>query len=305
MENYMKRRDFMVNTSMGLIGLSLMPIPDVQKLLASTIPDAVWVENGEPEELVWVALKEYGGIQRFISKGDVVVIKPNIGWDRPPELAANTNPLVVRELVKQCYEAGAKKVRIFDRTCNNPRRCYRNSQIEKYAKEVGAEVVHVRNYRFVNVSIPNGEMVKQWPIYRDYLEADKVINVPIAKHHGLATVTLGMKNLMGVMGEKRNEIHSYFEIKLTDIVSAILPTLTVIDAYRILLRNGPTGGNPKDVALKKTVIVSDCTVTADILALDLFDHKLEDVPYIETAYKRGLAKYNLKKLNLRKIDLST
>lgn len=299
----MKRRDFIVNVTKGMIGLTLASVPGIEKVFASEFPHAVWVENGEPEDLVRTALKEFGGIQRFISKGDIVVIKPNIGWDRPPELAANTNPLVVKELVKQCYDSGAKKVRIFDRTCNNPRRCYRNSRIEEYAKEVGAEVVHVHDNRFVEIDIPNGQMVRRWPIYKDYLEADKVINVPIAKHHGLATVTLGMKNLMGVMGSRRNEIHSYFPTKLTDIVSAIMPTLTVIDAYRILLRNGPTGGNPDDVAVKKTLIVSDCTVTTDILALELFGHKIQDVPYIETAYQRGLAKYDMKKLNLRKVDL--
>lgn len=297
----MQRRQFILDTARGMIGFSLAASLPVSLLSAAGKPQVVWVENGEPEQLLKLALEVMGGLKTFISKGDVVVIKPNMGWDRRPEQAANTNPDLIRSLVQACFDAGAAKVKIFDRTCNNPQRCYRNSQIEEAAAKAGAEVLHVHDHRFVTVKIPNGEMVKEWPIYRDYLEADKVINVPVAKHHSLARVTLGIKNLMGVMGSNRGQIHSYFATKMTDIASVLLPTLTIIDAYRILLRNGPTGGDLNDVAVKKTLIVSDCMVSADATALSLFNLKLDDVDYIREAARRGLAKYDIRALKVEKI----
>ena len=298
----MKRRNFIRAMLTTSLSAPLLPV-FMKKAGAQSYPHAVWVENGEPEELLQHALKAYGGLQRFIKAGDRVVIKPNIGWDRTPELAATTNPHLIAALVKACKQAGAKEVKIFDRTCNNPRRCYRSSQIEKWAKKAGAKVEQIRSNRFKEIPI-NGTLIKKWPIYEEYLKADKVINVPIAKHHSLARVTLGLKNLMGVFGGKRGDIHNHFAEKLIEIDQKILPTLTIIDAYRILTKHGPVGGNPADVKLAKTLIVSDCTVTADFLALDLFGLKLHEVEHIEKAYQKGLAKYDLKNLNVRKISLT-
>ncbi|MBF0410214.1 MAG: DUF362 domain-containing protein [Candidatus Riflebacteria bacterium] len=270
---------------------------------SSIFPDVVWVENGEPEQLLAAALKEMGGMSRFVSKGDVVVVKPNIGWDRSPEQAANTNPKLIAEIVKEVLKAGAKKVKVFDRTCNNPRRCYENSGIRQSAEDAGAEVTNTDDSRFVKVELKKGEILKEWSIYKDYLEADKVINVPIAKNHGLSTVTLGLKNLMGVMGGQRGEIHSPFN-KLIDIVEEILPTLTIIDAYRVLMKNGPQGGELNDVKLAKTLLMSPCTLAADMSALPLFelpaDKKIE---YLQKAAERGLNKIDLKSINLKKVVL--
>ncbi len=300
----MKRRTFIKATAAGTIGAGVIPgLFPVNHLLASEdYPQAVWVENGEPEALLNAAMQELGGIKRFIKKGDVVVIKPNIGWDRQPELAATTNPDLVAALVKQCKQAGADEVKIFDRTCNNPRRCYNSSQIQEKASAAGADIAQVRRNRYKTIPI-DGELIDEWPIYEDYLNADKVINVPIAKHHSLSRVTLGLKNLMGVMGGNRGAIHNQFDVKLADINRNILPTLTIIDAYRILTDNGPVGGNPNDVELRKTLIASPCTVSADFLALDLFGHRLQEVGHIRTAQQRGLAKYDLNKLNVKRIKL--
>lgn len=302
----MKRRKFIKTTAAGAVGVSVLPLllKNVDGLLADTnYPQAVWIENGEPAQLLQTALKEIGGMKRFVSKGDVVVIKPNIGWDRAPQFAATTNPDLVAELVKECLNAGAKTVKVFDRTCNTPRRCYQNSQIEKKAKAAGAEVLQIRDNRFKKTAI-KGKVIKNWQIYKDYLEADKVINVPVAKHHSLSRVTLGLKNLMGVMGGNRGELHNNFAQKLVDITSGILPTLTVIDAYRILTDNGPVGGNLAHVKLCKTLIASPCTVSADYLALELFDHQIKDVQHIAEAAKHGLNKYDLQSLNVKRIKLS-
>jgi len=299
----MNRRDFLATTGAGVLGASLLS-PPWDRLLAQTqMPHAVWVENGEPAQLLAAALKEMGGMSHFISRGDVVVVKPNMGWDRAPQYAANTNPELVAAVVTACLGAGAKTVKVFDRTCNNPLRCYTNSQIEEKAKNAGADVSQVRESRFVNKAI-NGELVKEWPIYKDYLEADKVINLPIAKHHSLSGVTLGMKNLMGVMGGNRGDIHNNFAQKLVDIDRTILPTLTIIDAYRILTANGPVGGNLAHVKQTRTLIMSPCLVSADYLALELFGLPPDDAGFVGEALKRGLNIYDVKKLNLRRVRLA-
>ncbi|MEJ2635104.1 MAG: DUF362 domain-containing protein [Calditrichia bacterium] len=300
----MQRRDFLKFSIAAGTGSFLLGNPLNLFSAGAATPDAVWVSGGEPAQLLNAAFEQFGGLGTFISKGDVVVVKPNMGWDRAPQFAANTNPELISSLVKACFDAGASKVKIFDNTCNNPQRCYRNSQIEAAGKEAGADVQQVRPYKFKEISLPNGEVVKKWPIYQDYMEADKVINVPIAKHHSLAIVTGGLKNLMGAMGGNRGEIHNHFEKKLIDIGSHILPTLTIIDAYRILLNNGPVGGNLNDVKLAKTLIMSPCTVTADYLSLSLFDRKLEEISYLKEAYRRKLNKYDPQNLNLEKVTLS-
>jgi uncharacterized protein (DUF362 family) len=300
----MLRRDF-IKTSLSL-GTGTLLLGNSTKLLSfpAAKPDAVWVEGAEPSDLLSKAIDIYGGMGNFISKGDVVVVKPNIGWDRAPEFAANTNPILVAEVAKKCIEAGAKKVRIFDRTCNNPIRCYKNSKIEELSKEIGADVEQIHKIKFKDISLPNGEILKKWPVYKDYLEADKVINIPIAKHHSLSRISVGLKNLMGVMGGNRGDIHNHFSKKLIDIDAEILPTLTIIDGYRILTRNGPSGGNLNDVKLPKALIMSPCTVTADILALELFDLKLQQVSHIQEAITRGLNKFDPKQLSVERVTLN-
>ncbi len=300
----MKRLNFIKATTGGLASLS--PLFSNSLLLAldnEPAPEVVWVENGEPAQLVRSAADAFGGMSRFISKGDVVVVKPNIGWDRAPQFAANTNPDLVAEIIRLCLDAGARRVKVFDRTINTPLRCYLNSQIEPSAKKAGAKVLQVRDHRFKNVRLRQGTVLKEWPIYRDYLEADKVINVPVAKHHSLSRVTLGLKNLMGVMGGPRGEIHNGFATKLVDITSEILPTLTIIDAYRIMTANGPSGGSLSYVEKPRTLIMSPCTVTADYVAASLFKLDPGKIGYINEALRRGLNRYDVSNLKMKKISL--
>ncbi|HOY68355.1 MAG TPA: DUF362 domain-containing protein [Candidatus Ozemobacteraceae bacterium] len=304
----MKRRDFLKMAAGAAAAVSLGSVVSRSSALfaqeAATFPPSVWVEGGEPAALLKAALDAYGGMGRFVSAGDVVVVKPNIGWDRTPELAGNTNPDLVAEVVKACLAAGAAKVKVFDRTCNNARRTYVSSLIEEKAAEAGAEVTHVRDDGFVEHPLPNGKVLKSWPVYKEYLDATKVINVPIAKHHGMATVTLGLKNLMGVMGGSRGEIHTPFQQKVVDIAMHILPTITIIDAYRILMNHGPSGGDPADVKLTKTLVMSPCTLSADVTALPLFGHALDAIPYLKEAVSRGIAKNDIATLQPKKILLS-
>ena len=245
------------------------------------------------------AIDAVGGIRAFVSRGDVVVVKPNIGWDRSPEQAANTDPGVVVAVAELCLSAGAKEVRIFDRTCNEPRRCYANSGIqrivEEYAKKHHAgdslRIYHVEDRKFERTEIPNALALSQWDLYRDALEADRIINVPVAKHHTLANVTLGLKNMMGVMGGNRGQAHFRLPECLVDLNRKIPTHLAVIDATRILLRNGPSGGNLADVKAVGKVFASADVVAADVVAAErLFGLAPDAVPHLRKALDEGLGR---------------
>lgn len=243
---------------------------------------------GEPRALVRQALENLGGMGRFVSRQDVVVIKPNIAWDRTPEQAANTNPELVAEVVRQCWAAGARRVIVTDVSCNEPRRCFQRSGIQAAARAEGAEVILPDPERFREVDM-GGVALKSWPVFTPFLEADKLINLPIAKHHELTGATLGMKNWYGILGGQRNRLHQQIHQSLADLASFMLPTVTIMDCYRILVRNGPTGGNLEDVELKKTVVAG-----TDPVALDAYVAKAywnldpERLPYLQMAANRGL-----------------
>jgi len=254
---------------------------------------------GEPRALVRQALENLGGMQRFISRQDVVVVKPNVAWDRTPEQAANTNPELVAEVVRQCWSAGAKRVIVTDVSCNEAQRCFHRSGIDAAARREGAEVVLPDPEKFREVDL-GGVVLKSWPVFIPFLEADKILNVPIAKHHELTGATLGMKNWYGILGGQRNRLHQQIHQSLADLASFMLPTLTIMDCYRVLLRNGPTGGNLEDVALKKTVVAG-----TDPVALDTYVAKAywnldpEHLPYLQMTAGRGLGTVDFDKLPVK------
>ncbi|MFO7889465.1 MAG: DUF362 domain-containing protein [bacterium] len=297
----MKRRDFLKNSAS--MGAAFLLLKDVSVIPKSAGYDLVVAKNAEPEILVRQAVKELGGMNNFVNNGDIVVVKPNISWDRVPEQAATTNPLLVSEVVKMCLEAGAKEVKIFDHTLNEARRCYKRSGIEKAASEAGADVKHVYSRKFKKVSIPEGELVKSWEIYEDVLEADKIINIPIAKHHNLCQVSLSMKNYMGFLGGRRGQLHRDFDIKLTDINTFIKADLIILDSYRMLLRNGPSGGSLNDVKLAKTVVCGTNPVAIDSYGANLFGLDVNTIGFIKEASRRGLGIKDLQKLNIKHIEL--
>jgi uncharacterized protein (DUF362 family) len=252
------------------------------------LPHLTVVQGGEPRALVQRALEDLGGIQRFVSRQDVVVIKPNIAWDRTPEQAANTNPDVVAEVVRQCWQAGAKRVIVTDVSCNEPRRCFHRSGIQDAAHAEGAEVILPDPALFREVDL-GGVVLKSWPVFTPFLEADKIFNLPIAKHHVLTGATLGMKNWYGILGGERNRLHQQIHQSLVDLANFMLPTLTLMDGYRILIRNGPTGGNLEDVVLKKTVVAGTEPVALDAWAAKAWwNLDPEQMPYLQMAAARGL-----------------
>ena len=267
-------------------------------------PHLVVVQGGEPRALVQRALEDLGGIRRFVSAHDVVVLKPNIAWDRTPEQAANTNPEVVAEVVRQCWQAGAKRVLVTDVSFNEPRRCFQRSGIQAAARAEGAEVIlpDPELYREVDLG---GVVLKSWPVFTPFLEADKIINLPIAKHHGLVGVTLGMKNWYGILGGQRNRLHQQIHQSLADLANFMLPTVTLLDCYRILLRNGPTGGNLEDVVLKKTMVAGTNPVALDAyVAKAYWNLDPEHLPYLQMAAACGLGTVDFEKLAVKVSQLS-
>ncbi|HOO90536.1 MAG TPA: DUF362 domain-containing protein [Syntrophales bacterium] len=300
----MNRRDFIKTTVMAGLSVSLPVNLDllIGNLHALETVDIAVAQGPSPAIITTAAINAIGGIGRFISRGDIVVVKPNIGWDRTPEQAATTNPEVVATIIRLCYEAGAKTVKVFDNPVNDERRCYKQSGIADAARNAGADVSFMDKRKFKDVKL-GGLSLKEWPLYTDILEADKVINVPIAKTHGLATLTLGMKNWMGVMGGWRWRIHQRLDKSLVDVAQVIKPTLTILDAVRVLTDNGPQGGSLQDVKRLDTVIAGTDQVAIDSFGATLFGLTGHDLGYVRIGNEAGLGVMDLSRLNIKKIIL--
>lgn len=300
----MKRRDFLKLAAAAGFG-TVVPEELISLLagpaFAAAVPDLVVAQgNAAPGRILRAAIDGCGGMNKFVSRGDIVVVKPNIGWDRRPEMAANTNPEVVAEIVRLCIEAGAKKVKVFDNPVNDARRCYKQSGISDAAARAGAEVKFMESRKFKDVKL-QGEALKSWPLYTEVLEADKFINVPIAKTHGLAGFTLSFKNLMGVMGGSRGRIHQNVDESVVDVAGAVKPTLTILDAVRILTANGPQGGDLADVKLINTIVAGTDMVAIDAFGTTLFGRKPNDLGCVRAARRRNLGKSDIAKMNIKRV----
>jgi uncharacterized protein (DUF362 family) len=264
-------------------------------------PEIVVAKN-DPDQaaLVRKAVEALGGMKRFISRGDIVVVKPNIGWDRTPIHAANTNPKVVAEVVRLAYDAGAKRVVVTDASCNEPNRCFQRSGIWKAAYDVGADVIIPASHRFRGMRL-KGEVLDDWPVYTPLVNADKIINVPIAKHHNLAKYTAAMKNWYGSLGGRRNRLHQNIDVSIADLAQFIQPTLTIVDATRVLMRNGPQGGNIADAKDMNIVIATADQVAADAYGCQLIGRTAAEIPYIKMGHDRGLGTMHWQNLRLKEV----
>ena len=255
--------------------------------------DLVAVMGGEPEAMFRRAITEMGGMKQFINPGQKVVVKPNIGWDKVPELAGNTNPKLVAEIVKQCLAAGAKEVTVFDHTCDDWQKCYKNSGIEEAAKAAGAKVMpaHLESY-YKPVSLPKGVRMKSAKVHEAILNSDVWINVPILKNHGGANLTISMKNHMGIVWDRTMDKKA---------------VLNVVDAYRILKTNGPRGRSASDVVLTKGLFISQDIVAVDTAATKFFNQvremPLESVAHLANGQALKIGTMDLDKLNVKRIRL--
>lgn len=262
------------------------------------------VKGEDPKKMAEMAVEALGGMDKLVKPNDTVVVKPNMAWDRLPEQAATTNPAVVGAVVELCLKAGAKQVRVFDRTCNDARRSYNTSGIAKAAEEAGASVSYVLDRKFRTLPIPRGVSMKEWPIYEDAARADVLINVPIAKHHGISRLTLGFKNMMGIAGGNRGKWHPDIHQRLADLATVAAVDLTIVDAYRILTDRGPASGTAADVRKEGLLVAGIDPVAVDAFCATIFGLKPQEVGAVQKAFDLGLGEMDLSKVKQQRIELA-
>lgn len=269
-------------------------------------PDIAVARNGTPEQMVRRSIAALGGMGMFVPKGANVIVKPNICVAyHGPEYAATTNPWVVAALVRLCFEAGAASVKVMDFPFGGTEAAaYTISGIKEQVEAAGGQMAPMPMFKFVETGIPGGLRLKQVEIFEDILKADAVINVPIGKVHGLSRLTLGMKNLLGVVRD-RPVLHGHLSQNLADLASLVKPRLTVIDAVRIMVSNGPTGGSLDDVKTLNTVVASPDIVAADSYGATLFGLRPDDLGYVTAATAMRLGRSDLQNLKIEQIDVGT
>ncbi len=252
-----------------------------------TVPRIALARNEDPTHALRQALDAVGGIRRFVQPGERVTIKPNIGWDRTAAQGANTHPDLVAEMVRQCLGAGASDVVVTDVSCNEPRRAFLRSGIREAGERAGARVILPAEEDYVHTRI-NGDVLSTWPVLKWFIETDRLINMPIVKQHSLSSCTIGMKNFFGLLGGRRNQLHQEIDQSIVDLARFIGPTLTVVDATRVLVRNGPQGGSLDDVVIENSVICSTDQVAADARGAQFLGLSPERVGHIVLAERSGL-----------------
>ena len=313
----MKRRDFLrtgaIMSASAAISLNfdgLHAALNSNAITVESVPDLVAVMGGEPEEMLEKALEALGGIGNFVKKGQKIAIKPNIGWDRTPELAGNTNPKLIGALVKKCLEAGASKVTVFDNTCDDWKKCYAASGIEAAVKAAGGTIIPANDEKYYTktISLPRGVSLKSAKIHEALDEADAWINVPILKNHGGAKFSCAMKNLMGIVWDRRFFHSNDLQQCIADICTwEKKPVLNIVDSYRMLFQNGPQGKSAADVATVKTLIASKDIVATDTAALQFFNQvkelDIEAVTHIGKGQSLKLGTTDLKNINIQRIKI--
>ena len=305
----MKRRDFIKKSFFYTTATALYAstIGKIAPLFGKTSSspgnyDLVAARGGEPVEMYRKAMAEMGGMEKFVKRGQTVVVKPNIGWDVTPERAANTNPELVGAIVEDCLKVGARRVVVFDNTCDQWQRCYTNSGIEKAVGDAGGQMIPGNLERYYKeIEIPGAESLKNTKIHEILLDADVFINAPVLKHHASTNLTIAMKNLMGAVWDRRwwhrNNLHQC----IADFCLYCKPTLNIVDAYLVMTRNGPRGTSTADLSLMKNLLVSPDIVAIDAASAMVFGMQPDDVRHIKIAEEMGIGIGDLSKLNIKRV----
>jgi uncharacterized protein (DUF362 family) len=290
----MKRREFLKSALVGSLLLNFRENPFEEE---NKYPDLSLVKGDSPSQITRKAIDLLGGMNRFISKGDIVMIKPNIAFDRKPRFAACTNPDVVRALVELCFESGAKEVKVMDNPVHPPKQTYTSSGIAEAVEKAGGQVLYPDSDRAKSISI-NGKQIKTAKIFTDIIEADKLINVPILKTHPFTRLTMGMKNWLGAIWGNREIYHQNVNQNIVDLAAFFKPTLTVLDAFRIMVKNGPDGGSLSDVALNNTVVAGKDPVAVDAMGATICKYKPKGLSFLKLANKLGHGEIDLNKVKV-------
>lgn len=306
----MKRRDFL-KTSIGgsLAAGASLKFGGYDKLWKTDSSpakyDMVAIMGGNADAMFDLGIQEYGGMGVFVKKGQKVLIKPNIGWDVIPELAANTNPALVKRIIEHCFSAGAKEVYVFDHTCDNWVNCYKNSGIEKIAKSAGAKVVpaNSENY-YQEITIPGGVKLQKAKVHEVLLETDVFINVPVLKDHNSTRMTASLKNMMGVIWDRGYWHSNNLDQCIADYaLYEKKPALNIIDCYNVMVKHGPQGVSKEDNVLMKSQIITTDWVAGDTAAARMLKVPVEKIGYIPIAHKMGIGNMNIDTLNIKRIKM--
>jgi len=271
---------------------------------ASDDYDLVAVRGGEPVEMYRRAMEEMGGMKKFIKPGQTVVLKPNASWDVPPQRAANTNPDLMKAIVEDCVAAGAGRVFAFDHTCDNWERSYDNSGVAEAVRQGGGQMLHANLERYYrDVSIPGAKRLTTAKVYERLMEADVFINIPVLKHHASTTITIAMKNLMGVIWDRRfwhrNDLHQC----IADFCLYRKPDLNIVDAYLVMTRNGPRGTSEADLTRMRSLLISKDIVAVDAAGAMMLGHEPGDIAHLRIAAEMNIGNINLDDLNIRRVML--
>lgn len=301
----MQRREFLKQlAALGTVAGAGMVMPRELWAMApkdKPQPLLAKVQGTNYAQITGEAIQALGGMKKFVNAGEVVVVKPNMAWDRTPDLAANAHPDVVRQVVQLCLDAGAKKVKVLDHTCHDARKAYKNSGIQDAVaglKDPRAVVEFVDERRFVELQVEGAKALKKWYFYKDILEADRFINIPIAKQHAESRLTMCLKNMMGAIGGWRGRIHVGLHQNIADMNLILRPDLHILDATRILVRNGPSGGKKEDVEVKNLVFAGTDPVALDAYGTTIFGLKPGDIGYITRAHEAGRGEMDLSKIKV-------
>ncbi len=301
------KRGFFLGTAIGLSGY----LGNTDRIFAkapSEVPDLVAVKNGEPVDMFKKGIEAMGGMKRFVGKGQRVVVKPNIGFDKRPEIGATTNPHLVKAIVESCYQAGAKKVYVFDNVAASSygvaKECYLKSGIAPAAKDAGATVVQADDEKaYQPVTIQGAKTLGSTKIHELALESDVLINVPILKNHRHAHMTNAMKNLMGIVWDRMTYHFTGLDQCIADFCLYKTPDLNIVDAYRVMMRNGPRGQSVDDTVLKKTLLISTDIVAADAASARIYGALPQEIPYIKMGHDLKIGNMNLDQLKIKRMVL--
>lgn len=306
----MKRRDFLRSSVGGSLAAgAALNLGGYEKLWkhapARAKYDMVAVMGGNPDAMFDLGIQEIGGMGAFVKKGQKVLVKPNIGWDVIPELAANTNPALVKRIIEHCFSAGAKEVYVFDHTCDNWVNCYKNSGIEKMAKDAGAKVVpaNSENY-YQEISIPGGVKLQKAKVHEILLETDVFINVPVLKDHNSTRMTASLKNTMGLVWDRGYWHSNNLDQCVADYaLYEKKPSLNVIDCYNVMVKNGPQGVSKDDLVMMKSQIITPDWVAGDAAAARMLNVPADMIGYLPIAHKMGIGNMNIDGLNIKRIKM--
>lgn len=268
-------------------------IPDYRMPKPTGAPDVVVsrVKGDDPERNLARALDKMGGLKNFIDPGDIVLVKPNVAFDRSPNLGATSNPKLLKELIDMLHKAGAKEVRVADNPIESPPDCFAKSKIGQYTKMAGGRVYLPDSNAFDMLATPGAELIKEWWFFRRPFEnVDKVIGLAPIKDHNLCHASMGIKNWYGLLGGTRNQFHQNIHAIVSDLSIMIKPTLTILDGTHVLMQNGPTGGDPSNVRRDDAVIVAVDPVAADAWAFEYLLRRGRDYPaYLHKAEEKHKA----------------